>query len=108
MKTTTFFSVFIIITFTLFNLFKLDQFPPSWPDESLYADVAYNLKHHYQLSSSLWQHFVPQTEYRALWYPPLHFHLVAFSHFLFGFSLFSQRLISLVATSGVLILSSYY
>lgn len=95
----------ITIIYFLINGYFLLKFPPPWPDETEYADVALNLieKNQYKMSLHPFSELVNKTVYT---YPPLMFYVVAASFKIFGFSLFSQRIISMIA--GVLFLLLFY
>lgn len=96
--------VLLILVFLVWvGVFFLKD-PPVWPDEAFYADVAHNLATENRLGSDLWQGVIPGIETHALFYPPVFFYTLAFQTALFGISILAQRLFSVLAALGVIVI----
>ncbi|MCL5073274.1 MAG: glycosyltransferase family 39 protein [Actinobacteria bacterium] len=85
----------LILIFLGLNLSHLLEFTPIWPDESIFGDVAFNLLKMGQISTELWKGIFLGVTQHAFWYPPIFFYLLAFWFRIFGFSIISQRYLSL-------------
>ncbi|OIN94291.1 hypothetical protein COS81_04000 [candidate division WWE3 bacterium CG06_land_8_20_14_3_00_42_16] len=97
------FGLLISIFLGLVCIFFLTD-PPVWPDEALYADIAANLATQNRLGSNLWQGVIPGIETHALFYPPVFFYTLALQYTLFGVSILAQRLFSVLAALGVIVI----
>lgn len=85
----------MLTLFTLFCLNVIYEYPPVWPDETLFADTAYELAFHGRLATPAWGYVASGMMDRATWYTPLHFVLLAFVYRLSGFGILETRLLSL-------------
>lgn len=99
MKLSFIFLPLLILIFLALNLPHLLEFTPIWPDEGWIADVALNILKTGQPRTEIWGNMIPGAMQQVLWYPPLFFYLLAFWFKVFGFSIVSQRLMSLVISS---------
>lgn len=107
--------ILLIIILTLYlalNLTFLTDHPPVWPDEAEYADVALNIKEEGRLYYKLGEGVLEKSD-KVYWYPPFLFYLYGYLFKIFGFSVYIQRLPSLVAglffiTSTFLFLKKYF
>lgn len=107
-KLSAFFSLAAILLIYLFHVrYGLLVDPPSWPDESIYTDIALNIKQGISQGSSLWQDYMPQAKNYALWYPRLYFHLLSIWLFLLPPTLLSLRALSVISGALVLILTFF-
>lgn len=89
-------SLYILIHVVLFL-----NFPQIWPDETWYADVAYNILHHNTYGTALLGN-VLNSNNQIVMYPPLLFYIYAFAYKLFGFGPYVQRVLAFCAGLGVL------
>ena len=85
----------IISLFALFSLTVIYEYPPVWPDETVFADTAYELAFKGRLATPSWSYVAEGMGERAVWYPPVHFMLLAFVYKFFGFGILQTRLLSL-------------
>jgi 4-amino-4-deoxy-L-arabinose transferase-like glycosyltransferase len=86
----------IILLFVFFCLTVIYEYPPVWPDETLFADTAYELAFHERLATPVWSYVAEGMGERAVWYPPVHFMLLALAYKFFGFGILQTRLVSLL------------
>ncbi len=98
-----FVTVLVVIFCGLFSLNLLMADPPVWPDEALYADSALNIIKHGQAGTSLAGNLYPYAKEYNFSYPPLFLNSVAEVFRLTNFSIYSQRLFSLLLSLGVLV-----
>ncbi|MCR4329758.1 MAG: hypothetical protein NUV65_04420 [Candidatus Roizmanbacteria bacterium] len=91
----------------LINVLLFMNFPQIWPDETWYADVAYNLLHHTVYGTSLLGNVLSSNTVITM-YPPLLFHIYAALYKLFGFGPYVQRTFAFIASLGVLYVSIIY
>ncbi|PJE63056.1 hypothetical protein COU88_01605 [Candidatus Roizmanbacteria bacterium CG10_big_fil_rev_8_21_14_0_10_39_6] len=77
------------------------NFPPIWPDETWYADVAYNLLYHNTYGTTLLGNTLNSNTGITM-YPPLQFHFYAVAYKLFGFGPYVQRILAFISSLGVL------
>ncbi|MFH1836091.1 MAG: glycosyltransferase family 39 protein, partial [Methanobacteriota archaeon] len=81
--------------FVLFSLAVIYEYPPVWPDETVFADTAYELAFNGRLATPVWSYIAEGMGERAVWYPPVHFILLGGVYRLFGFGILQTRLLSL-------------
>lgn len=89
----------LILIFLGLNLPHLLEFTPVWPDEAWIADVALNILKTGRASTDIWNDMIPGAPQHVLWYPPVFLYLLSFWFKMFGFSIVSQRFLSIVITS---------
>jgi len=92
--------------YALIQLLLLINFPQVWPDETWYADVAFNLLHHSTYGSTLLGNVLSSNTTITM-YPPLLFHIYAILYKIFGFGPYVQRIFAFIAGLGVLYMSIY-
>ncbi len=103
----TFLSLVLLASFYLFFRFILImKVPPLWPDESIYAEIAYNILHYARSGADLWGDAIPGVKDHILGYPPLFIYSLAFWFKLNVFTIFSQRFLSIIV--GLVYLFSYF
>ena len=85
----------LLLLFVLFSLTVIYEYPPVWPDETVFADTAYEFAFHGRLATPVWSYVAEGMGERAVWYPPVHFMLLAFVYKVFGFGILQTRLLSL-------------
>ncbi len=73
------------------------KYPPVWPDESLFANVAINLLRHQALATDLLSGIVPGIGYRTYLMPPVYYFYLASVFSVWGASVFAVRLASVAA-----------
>jgi len=96
------FSLIIIVYFFL-NKYLLLKYPPVWPDEAEYADIALNILTNGNFKTSLHpQSIFPQNTIYT--YPPFLMYIFAMCFRLFGFSITVQRATSVFFGSLFLVL----
>lgn len=79
-----------------------------WPDEAIYADIAYNFASEGRLGTGLWKGMVRGVENHAYFYPPVFFSSIALWFKLLGFSIANQRLLSVAAGFGFLVVFYFF
>ncbi len=81
------------------------KYPPVWPDEALFANVAINLIHRGELSMDIFSGTLLGIGRRAVFMPPLYyFYLASIFHF-WGPGIVVMRLSSLAAALAVIIMT---
>lgn len=95
---------FIFLINIFFNVDLFLKEPPVWPDEAIYADVAKNIIEKNRFATDLWKGLLPGVENGVYWYPPVFFYSVAFWMNVFGISITSQRILSLVIAAAILVI----
>lgn len=99
--------LFLLILFFLgLSLPHLLEFTPVWPDEAVSADIASNILKTGQVKTGVWGNFLPEASQHVFWYPPLYFYLLASWFEFLGFSITSQRILSLFLSS--LLIAVFY
>lgn len=78
--------------------------PKIWPDEAYLADIAQNFATTGRLGTDLWGDMFEGTRNNFYWYPPLYILTLAASFKIFGFSILTQRSLSIFIAGGLLIL----
>lgn len=86
--------VLIIVSLVAFDFFLKD--PAIWPDEAIWADIANNILKEGRLGTDLLSGTFPGIEKCACWYPSLFFYTIAGWFKLFGLSIISLRLLSVI------------
>ena len=84
----------LLFLFLLFSLTVIYDYPPVWPDETVFADTAYELAFHGRLATPVWSYVAEEMSERAVWYPPVHFMMLALVYRVFGFGIFQTRMLS--------------
>lgn len=69
--------------------------PPIWLDEAYLADVAYNILNEGRVGTDIWGDTIVGIKKSFYWYPPVFINTLALWFKMFGFSILSQRLLSL-------------
>lgn len=69
--------------------------PPIWLDEAYLADVAYNILNEGRVGTDIWGDTIVGIKNSFYWYPPVFINTLALWFKMFGFSILSQRLLSL-------------
>lgn len=110
-KRIKFIFIFILISsaFAIFLYFKivfLLKIPPIWPDEAVYSELARNIITSNKLGLALWGNTIPGVSQNYLIYPPIFPYTVALWTKIFGFSIISQR--SLTVFISVLFFIAFY
>lgn len=98
--------VIIGIACLLAGIFTIKLFlflPPVWPDEAIFADIARNVITTHSFHTDLWGSSIPGALTCACWYPPLFFYLLAVWLHVTGFGIIQQRLLSVFAGVGFLL-----
>lgn len=85
----------LFLLLILFNASYLLSTPPVWPDEALFADSALNILHEGRNGTDLLKGTLPGSETFGFGYPPIYFYTTAAWIKVFGFSIYTQRLLSL-------------
>ncbi len=99
-----FLALFLLIAIaTSFSLSWLLNDPPVWPDEAIYADIAANVLNENRLGTNLWQGTIPNVEQHAFWYPPAFFYTLSLWFKVTGFSIVSQRTLSVIVGIGFIL-----
>lgn len=88
--------ILIFLFYSIYYVYVL-KVPPVWPDEALLADLSLNLLKEGRFGSDLLKNMVPGVEFFGFGYPPLFFFSLAGWFKVVGFSILSQRVLSLVA-----------
>jgi len=99
-------SAIIILVFFILLLFLLHSKFPIFMDEALYSDITNNFIRGNGFGTSLFKDFIPYVERYSYWYPPVYFLVLATTYLLFGVSITTARLLSLLC--GSLVLTSIY
>ncbi len=100
------FTLGALLAFITIKLFLYD--PAVWPDEAVFADVAYNLIQEHRLGTDLWTGLIPNIEQCACWYPPLFFITLAGWFKIADFSIVSMRILSVIIGMGFILLFYLY
>lgn len=87
----------LIIFFLVLHLPLLLEFPLVWPDESWIADAALNILKTGRAGTGVLT-LLPYAAQYILWYPPMFLYLLSFWFGIFGFSITSQRYLSLTVS----------
>lgn len=103
--TPLFFSVLILV-FLYLSLSLLTYSPPVWPDETYITDIAINFLNKGVIATNIWGPLIPGASEHVLWYPPALFIILAGWIKLFGVSIVSERILSILF--AVFFLLSYY
>lgn len=85
----------LFLLIVLFHSSYLLSMPPVWPDEALFVDSALNILHEGRNGTDLLKGTLPGVETFGFGYPPLYFYTTAAWIKVFGFSIYTQRLLSL-------------
>jgi 4-amino-4-deoxy-L-arabinose transferase-like glycosyltransferase len=89
-----------------YGLVLLEQDPPVWPDEALFADAALHLLQDGEMRTELMAGLLPGIERRTYWIPPLHPLGLTAVFALFGPGVVPMRSLSLFAALVVLLLTA--
>lgn len=89
---------FILILNFILHIIYILKIPPIWPDESIYTDTALNIIKQNRIGSDLWSNTIPAIQNHTFGYSPIFFFTIAAWFKLFGFSIYNQRLLSIVAS----------
>lgn len=96
--------IFIVIFFVLSSfLLFFTKFAP-FMDEAIYFEMTTRLMRGEGLSTSLFRDFIPGVDQLAHWYPPIYFFSLVPFFKIFGASIFTMRMFSLLASLLVLAL----
>lgn len=103
-KSLLFLTVLLLI-YCYFSLPLLLKIPPIWTDEAFYTDTVINIQNNNRVGTDLLK-TIPNYNFDklTLYYPPIFLYSLAFWLKILPFSIFNQRLFSLLISIGVLIL----
>lgn len=88
----------------LIDLSHILKIPPVWPDEALNADTALNILNHHPAGTELLNITLPGAKEFGFGYPPLFFYLLAIWFRIFGFSIFTQRILTVIISAVFLLI----
>lgn len=94
----------LLFIYLIFSVSVLFDDPSVWPDEAIYGDISYNLLTKNQVGTELWNGVVKGFENYYLALPPFYFYISAFWFKLFGFSIITQRLLSVSLGAGAIVI----
>jgi len=80
--------------------------PPVWPDEAYLADVALNIQRTGRVGTDIWGDTVIGIRDSFYYYPPVYIYTLAYWFKLVGFSIYSQRILSVIF--GAILLVIFY
>lgn len=92
--------VFIGTNFMLYN-------PKIWPDETYLADTANNILNKGRINTNVWGDMFLGVKDNLYWIPPIYLYVLAAWFKIFGFSIISQRALS-ITLGGLLFILIYY
>ena len=90
---------FLILIFIIQSKVLILKNPPVWPDEAIYADIVDNFINEKKMAPNIWQEAYPGATEHFYSYPPVFFYLLAGWVKLFGFSILTLRVFSVVSSA---------
>lgn len=98
--------VLLLFTYLFLKAIFILKIPPIWRDESVFSAIAYNIINYHEIRLDLWgDSFIGSTQH-YLAYPPIFFYLLSLWLKVWGFSIYAQR--SLTILAGIAFFTIFY